>query len=69
VIDSKDIDAQRCGSDQLRKQILAADFNGDGIVDYAILLRLGKPQKGGLRWNPAIEGPGFNRAGGILGTK
>jgi hypothetical protein len=55
ILRQQEIDWQSCGSDQKKDQIIQADFNGDGVADYAALLRIGQPKRQPTRALPTVE--------------
>jgi len=44
VLRADEILVERCGAEHRRDQVARGDFNGDGRVDYAVLLRVGTPK-------------------------
>ena len=45
VLTAEEVDVESCGPEARRDQFFSADFNGDGISDYAALVRLGEPRQ------------------------
>jgi hypothetical protein len=43
VVTADEVLGERCGAGQRREQMFPADFDGDGRLDYAALLRIGEP--------------------------
>jgi hypothetical protein len=44
VLRADEILAERCGPEHRRDQVVRGDLNGDGRVDYALLMRIGAPR-------------------------